>query len=58
MKTIEYRVQFGDPAQPGCEDKIVRVQARDINTGLRKAVAEALRRWPYEINRVEFWQVV
>jgi hypothetical protein len=73
MKTIEYRVQytgateqqrgnFVDDGFYGVEFEVVRVQARDINSGFAKALKRAneplgngVRR---EIGRVEFWQVV
>lgn len=60
MKTIEYRVTYAE----GHTD-IVRVQARDINSGFTKAVKLARRettprrpgdrRW--EIAIIEFWTV-
>jgi len=63
--TIEYRVIYsGDRHGPfiGAVEEQVRVQARDINAGFRKALRRALeplgngnRR---EIARIEFWQVV
>jgi hypothetical protein len=72
MKTIEYRIQYtgaikefgssGYWADDGAEYEHVRVQARDINSGYRKALKRALeplgngnRR---EIGAIEFSQVV
>jgi len=70
MKTIEYRVHFTGATSYGhtfmgassFAPEIVRVQARDINSGFPKALKLAnerlgngLRR---EIGSVEFWQVV
>jgi hypothetical protein len=54
MKTIEFKVTFGDG-----NEYIVSVQARDINSGFRKAAAEALRNISpdYDIHSVEFWMV-
>lgn len=70
MKTIEYRVEYtgkllftgGVAADTQVTGEIVRVQARDINSGYSKALKRALeplgsgaRR---EIGRIEFWQIV
>jgi len=68
MKTIEYRVHYSGVLQPGGgingdpSEEIVRVKARDINSGYGKALQRAKeplgngsRR---EIIRVEFWQIV
>lgn len=58
MKTIEYKIVF---AIGSFADEIVRVQARNINTGFAKAVKAA--REPLgngrerEIARVEFWAI-
>lgn len=64
MKTIEYRITYLEQ-RDGVVDRhafaeTVRVQARDINSGYRKALKLALqplgngtRR---ELSRVEFWQ--
>jgi hypothetical protein len=74
MKTIEYRVQYTgatnettregayiDTGQ-GTSYEVVRVDARNINSGYRKALKKALeplgsgvRR---EIGAIEFWQVI
>jgi hypothetical protein len=75
MKTIEYRVQYtgavehqaqrgrfySDGSHP-VEVEVVRVQARDINSGFGKALKLAqeplgsgFRR---EIGGIEFWQIV
>jgi len=64
MKTIEYKVVYsGDRHGPmlGIAEEIIRVQARDINSGFVKALKRA--REPLgngnvrEIARVEFWAV-
>jgi hypothetical protein len=72
VKTIEYRIQYTGAtneggkgyrtdSEAGAEYEVVRVQARDINAGYRKALKRALeplgngtRR---EIGAIEFWQV-
>ena len=71
MRTIEYRVQYTGATKvgsgytadspTGAEYEVVRVQARDINSGFGKALKRALeplgngtRR---EIGAIEFWQV-
>ncbi len=59
MKTIEYRVTYNLFA--GSTTEVVRIQARDINSGFTKAVKAA--REPLgnghrrEISSVEFWQI-
>lgn len=69
MQTIEYRVHFtgirringvgfaGDP-----ESEVVRVQARDINSGFAKALKRAKEKLgnglTREIGSIEFSQVV
>jgi hypothetical protein len=69
MRTIEYRARFtgvqkchGMAWQVNPSDEVIRVQARDINSGYAKALKRALeplgngtRR---EIGALEFWQVV
>ena len=57
MKTIEYKVTYAE----GDTDTIT-VTARDINSGVKKALAEALKgvsstnpRW--EFHSIEFWAV-
>jgi len=64
VQTIEYRITYsGDRHGPfiGTVEEHVRVQARDINSGYRRALKRALeplgngnRR---EIASIEFWQV-
>lgn len=73
MKTIEYRVQytgateqqrgtFVDDGFHGVEYETVRVIARDINSGFKKALKianEPLGNGVHrEIGRIEFWKVV
>jgi len=69
MKTIEYRVQYtGATKDEGWRSndvasyEIVRVQARDINSGFGKALKAAKEPLGNgnvrEIGAIEFWQVV
>jgi hypothetical protein len=69
MKTIEFKAVYNGPDEKGENglwhrpaDEIIRVQARDINSGFTKALKKA--REPLgsgvvrEIHRIEFWQVL
>lgn len=73
METIEYRVQYtgatGRPGttmrvegQAGAEYELVRVRARNINSGYAKVLKRALERLgnglQREIGGIEFWQIV
>lgn len=52
--TIQYKITYGEG-----NEYIYTVQARDINSGFRKAVTEALRGMSsYDIHSVEFWMVL
>jgi len=56
MKLIEYRIVYAEG-----EDEIVKVRARDINSGFGKALREAKKPLGNgtvrEIARVEFWMI-
>ena len=56
MKLNEYRIVYAEG-----EDEIVKVRARDINSGFGKALREAKKPLGNgtvrEIARVEFWMI-
>ena len=58
MKVIEYKAQYNNVERYPVTEEIV-VRARDISSGMRKAVAVALRARPqgWELCAIEFSQV-
>lgn len=59
MKRIQFKVTWCDREGVGVE-QLATVTARDLNSGFRKAVADALKQFPDEwtLHSVEFWMVL